>query len=540
MATEGGCMSGWTGKNDNLRVSRRLSRLLVLVVVSLALVVGASTFWMAGVQNRMAEEAARAMVRANLAAFRENLEVLATDYALWDDAFDSLLSSDAERLWPNAGVGVPEGADVDLLLIVLKDWRHGWRVGGGDAPSPDVLGSAALEATLGLLEGAPSDLREPRSAFAWLDGELWLLTVSRVMPRAGPPQGLVDADLPRLIMGRRFGGAAIARIESELLIDDVRVGAAPHDGDAASPLKGFTGAPAAYVLWSPPRPGWRAAAAVAPFLLGILAVAAAAILVASRFVLGAARRLEDALVAAQAADRSKTEFLANVSHELRTPMNGVMGMLQILRRTTLDDKQRQFLEVATNSAQSQIALISDLLDIARMEINQRALDNVPFTPRDQVRQVCELLRPAAREKGLALEVEAVGDVGTAALGDAEAFKQICTNLVANAVKFTASGFVRIRLEAQARQDGLRLRLSVSDSGPGVAPADQERIFERFTQADGSTTRMAGGAGLGLAIVRSLAELMEGRVELESAPGAGSTFTVSLTLEEAAASPAAAA
>ncbi|NVJ98062.1 MAG: response regulator [Alphaproteobacteria bacterium] len=230
------------------------------------------------------------------------------------------------------------------------------------------------------------------------------------------------------------------------------------------------------------------------------------------------------------ANEAKSVFLANASHELRTPLTGVLGMMKLLEKSPLDTGQQELLGAAKFSAKTLLTLINDILDLARMEEGKLELKPRAFDPGVVVGQVAELLKPVADEKGLKLTV-AVEQTGTITLtGDDVRIGQILFNLVGNAVKFTAKGYVTIGLVVEpVADDFMSLRFTVEDSGVGMEEAEIERLFGRFEQADGSSAKDQGGAGLGLAISQELAVLMGGEISAKSVPGQGSIFSFALTL-----------
>jgi signal transduction histidine kinase/ActR/RegA family two-component response regulator len=231
--------------------------------------------------------------------------------------------------------------------------------------------------------------------------------------------------------------------------------------------------------------------------------------------------------AAQAADQSKSEFLANISHEIRTPLNGVLGLASQLRRTRLDGVQNEMVRTIEASAQTLNALLSDVLDLAKIESGHLELDPQPFDPEEVVRHLHRLFRGAASAKGLDFRCEVDASVAGLALADSTRVNQVLTNLISNAIKFTATGFVELKAWAEGEGCDQRLAFSVTDSGAGIAREALPRLFERFVQADGSISRSYGGTGLGLAISRNLARMMDGDVAVASEPGGGSTFTLTL-------------
>jgi signal transduction histidine kinase/CheY-like chemotaxis protein len=238
--------------------------------------------------------------------------------------------------------------------------------------------------------------------------------------------------------------------------------------------------------------------------------------------------------AAEAANRAKSEFLANMSHEIRTPLNGVMGVASALSRTALGPNQREMVGLIESSAQTLESLLSDVLDLARVESGRLVLASEPFDLRRCLADVGALFQPSAEAKSLDLIVEPAPDLEGAFLGDAARIRQVLSNLVANAVKFTPAGQVRIGASALRTPQGVDARIWVKDTGIGFDAETKSRLFGRFEQADGSITRRYGGTGLGLAISRSLAERMGGSLEADAAPGQGATFTLSLPLVRSAA------
>ncbi|HEX8962251.1 MAG TPA: response regulator [Rhodocyclaceae bacterium] len=235
--------------------------------------------------------------------------------------------------------------------------------------------------------------------------------------------------------------------------------------------------------------------------------------------------------AAEDASRAKSAFLANMSHEMRTPLHIIVGLGHLLRRDLADTAQQHRIDQLCANSDHLLDLINDVLDLSRIEAGRLALDRRPFRLDDVVRRLLGVIATTARTKGLDLKLDADNAVLAATLlGDALRLAQILINLGSNAVKFTEHGSVRVAVECLGESiDGLRLRFSVEDSGIGIAAADQQHLFEVFTQADNSPTRAHGGSGLGLAISQRLVGMMGGRIEVDSQPGAGSRFSFELVL-----------
>jgi two-component system sensor histidine kinase RpfC len=270
---------------------------------------------------------------------------------------------------------------------------------------------------------------------------------------------------------------------------------------------------------------WRAHATMGVgLLIGMVAV--------SLYVLTLVRRMFDAVARAEAANLAKRRFVSLVSHELRTPLNAIIGMADLLRDTSLSREQADMLQTLRSSSRVMLGLVEDVLDFSKIEAGKVVVEKTDFDLHALVNSTCRIVSAQAAAKGVEFVVSIMPEVPPAVRGDPHHLRQVLINLAGNAVKFTAKGSVTVHVSVQAETEALvRLKFSIRDTGIGIAPEAQTKIFESFAQADESTTRRFGGTGLGTTIAKQLVGLMGGRIGLESALGLGSTFWVELDLEK---------
>ncbi len=293
---------------------------------------------------------------------------------------------------------------------------------------------------------------------------------------------------------------------------------------------------AAFAIWSFRQPGRDAGMLYTELaLLAVLALSQflALFAIRQRQKLAVLDELRAAKATAEEGAQAKARFLANMSHEIRTPLNAVIGMSALLADTALTQEQRDYTETIKNSGEALLAVINDILDYSKIEAGRVDIESAPFDVREVVSQSVDIVAQAAGAKGLELMWEAEADVPAAITGDLTRTRQILINLLSNAVKFTPVGEVVVQVRLVREDGGAFLVFSVRDTGIGISPEDQVRLFRSFSQVDASTTRRFGGTGLGLAISRRLAELMGGRLWLDSVEGEGSTFTFSVPARPAA-------
>ncbi|MBK8097936.1 MAG: response regulator [Planctomycetes bacterium] len=254
----------------------------------------------------------------------------------------------------------------------------------------------------------------------------------------------------------------------------------------------------------------------------------------------AQRRLADSVAQlgaardeAEAATAAKSTFLATMSHELRTPMNGVVGMLELMAGTPLNPQQGEYIETARRSAQGLLGVLNDILDLSKIEAGRLTIHTEEFDFENLIGDVADMLAELARKKGIELAYQMRPLPFPRVVGDGQRIRQVLVNLVGNAVKFTQRGFVTMRIAILGEDgDGIRIRVEVQDTGPGIGPGEMEKLFRPFSQLDGSHRRVHGGTGLGLAISRRLVELMQGTIGVDSRLGQGSVFWFEVPLQRA--------
>ncbi len=503
--------------------SKLLGTLLGVVLLMVATLI--ATVWMARQQDIAAQAASRQTVAGGLNSFVERTEETLLDYAIWTDAYDHILTHDIDWIATNI-------SDSDTFDIVVVRWPHGTHLGwmAGDGPRTDLLEPEAVAKLNRLLDDVPLYSGSAAAAYVRSGGELYYLAIARVFPQNELPANVTEAKLPRLIIGFHVTTELFRDIGRRFMIENLSVSQEPVSNENIIALESVDGRTLGWVSWEPPTPGRAVLRATLWPLMGLMIAVISIVLLLSREVLRSARGLEAALRQARAADLAKSEFLGNISHELRTPLNGVIGIAQLLQMREHEPEARHLLDVLLSSAHTQLRLVDELLDITRIEAGTMILRQEPFDPAEVLESTARLVASDIEKKGLSLPMTIAPDAKRRVLGDMLAFRQIATNLIGNALKFTDRGSVMVELGVSGGSGGLIL--TVSDTGVGIDPAEHDRIFDRFVQVDATSTRRFGGTGLGLAITHALVEFMGGSIRVSSALGAGAAFIVELPLASA--------
>lgn len=404
--------------------------------------------------------------------------------------------------------------------VQAKEWR---RRSGVEAPGPPESGNVVW-----------------RSAFVRDDKQVHLVGVSTLAPNSGNALGPNKA--VTVVTGVTLGARYLATLQNAANLHDLRLSLAPGGGLGSANLKGADGKAVASVVWRVRRPGADIVKAGAWVFISVATLLAVIIAALGRHIRILFRQLrfndvalrltmDELIVArdrAQASSVAKSRFIANMSHEVRTPLNGVLGMAQALARDDLSPAQSRRVETILRSGEGLLAVLNDILDISKIEAGHLEISRAAFDLSELVRATCLSYEDVARAKGLTVSAAFDPLVGGRWLGDPARIRQILLNLLSNAIKFSESGRVRVEV---GRREGM-INIVVADDGIGIPANKIDRLFEKFSQVDASSTRRRSGAGLGLAISRELAVLMEGDIDAVSVEGVGSQFTLRLPLSPA--------
>ena len=471
-----------------------------------------------------------------------------TSATVWDDAAKAM-GPPLDRAWADVNFAeyYHQYFQHDLTFVV-RDGQVVYGSLAGARVAPGALGALPKDATPLIDRVTARALAAHGADHFGLQGsttgaglvrsgdEIYLVVASDAIAETAQLAARQHQTQPSVVVtARRISTTYTRGLQKDLGIQGLALIAESRSSDSSVPLHDIQGRPIGALNWPARDPGMSLLRTGAPWIALVFAALLVAAVVLFLRVTDALSKLaasRQALIAAkeeaEAANAAKTQFLANMSHEIRTPLNGVLGMTQIMQADQLSDRQRDRLDVVRHSGQALLTLLNDILDMAQLERGGVRLRAEAFDLSILVESTGALFSGAAANKGITLACEIAPDCAGAWIGDPIRLRQVLGNLVANAVKFTRHGAVRI--EVRASETGLRF--AVHDTGVGIAPEHRPHLFKIFSQVDGSLTRAHEGSGLGLAISHDLVGLMGGVIDVESTLEAGSTFHFDVPLRRA--------
>ena len=505
---------------------------LAIVVLVVLLLRGAEAV------DGISRASAETLLKNGLAARTLELQASVVPQADWDDTVTNLdLDFDPEWASANIGVYLTQTGGFELVSVLDKTEQTVFASDRGEPADQMVVRQLEAQAStlvadirrketergpFRLEPGNTAMISTPIQAVTVSDvaGKPYVLVATLVQPDFGT--SLPSDRAPIVVTAEAIDPAFLALLVTRYQLNDAELvpASTPISGaKAVVEIDGANGAPLLSLRWQPHQPAISFLRATWYYIaLTLLIFIAGVLYFASRV----RAKLRAALAAAQNASQAKSDFLATISHEIRTPLNGVIGSLHLLQSEVLSTEGRQLLQTAAASGEMVSALINDILDFSKIEAGKMALDPIPTDVALLLGSVIDAFEAQCRQKGLQFVQEIEPSLEWAML-DPLRLKQCLYNLLGNALKFTKEGRIGLRVCSAQRDQNRVLRFEVSDTGIGVSEAAQAKLFERFRQADGSTTRHYGGTGLGLAITRKIAEQMGGSVHMSSEMGKGSTF-----------------
>ncbi|AQR63112.1 hypothetical protein BZG35_16730 [Brevundimonas sp. LM2] len=532
-----------------LRIDGTRSLLLVLIVAISLLVV----LVLRGAQGvdgivRSSEET---LLQKGLSARIGELRAAVVPQADWDDAVHHLdLHYDPAWARANIGVFLTQNSGFELVGVIDKADSAVFSSDRGKPATPAVVSQLVAQAsplvanirrqeadrgTFSRVNGRTAMISTPiqMSSVATIAGTPYVLVATLVQPDFGA--ALPSKRAPIVLTGEAIDPAFLALLVQRYQLNDAEIvpASVPEETDRARVAINDTGGRALLTLrWRPHQPAASFLGATWAYIALSLILGFSSVLYFSLAARRARSGLKVALDAAEAASSAKSDFLASMSHEIRTPLNGVIGSLYLLKSEEMSHEGKRLVETAVSSGEMVNALINDVLDFSKIEAGKMELAPVPTDLDQLISAVAATVKSQCMEKGLAFDWSDAPPIGWADL-DPLRLKQCLFNLLGNAVKFTNQGRVGLRISTTGHGQTRVLRFEISDTGIGVSETAQAALFQRFQQADGSTTRRYGGTGLGLAITRQIAECMGGSVHMVSEEGKGSTLYLEVVAPGAA-------
>ncbi len=517
---------GWI-KGLQKPLSENIRNALVAVTFALVATIVGLSLWISNEHDRLALNSSHQMVEGALAGLVQRLESRTSDDAFSTEFYAAILEDNREWIYSN--VAAVEGKASDISVVITPGGRpdFGWR---SDIEDPAPITGLIPQGTLALLnaelDGSPVGDRIARSIYTQIGGDIWLLSMARVVPWEGVAPDTPDSAIPRLVLGKALSPDLLATLGAPFLVDDLRLGSRRVEGMASLGLRDPTGKVLGYVTWSPPRPAQSVHAQIGPPLATVTGLTVILLGIAASHIVGSARRLEDALIRAKGANRAKSQFLATVSHELRTPVTSIKGSLDLITSGALGDAPKKYTDIAgiakTNTDRL-AALIEDLLEIQKMETGNLDYHFGTVRVSKAVERAIRLTRPIAGDSQVKINTSYAGE-DLYVCGDQSRLEQVITNVLSNAIKFSHPGG-EVLVEVHETSAGVRV--SVTDHGVGIPAAVGDTVFAPFGQVDSSDTRAAGGTGLGLHIAKRIMDAHHGVIDYRSVEGVGSTFFIEL-------------
>ncbi len=516
----------WARKLDT-PLSQNIRNALVAVTFALVATIVGLSLWISQEHDRLALSSSRQMVEGGLDGLEQRHLSLTRHTAVSTDLYSAILEDDRDWIYANAASA--PGTESDISVIIAPDGRadFGWRSDvAGRAPVAGLIPPETLALLNGQLDNTPVMARDASNTYARLGGDLWLLSMARVMPAEGIAPGTPDGRIPRLVMGKILSPELLAGLGAPFRISDLQLGSAGAEGVARHALRDANGDVLGHVTWTPPRPAKSVHAQIGPPLVTVTALTVILLGIAASQIVGSARGLEDALVRAQEANKAKSQFLATVSHELRTPVTSIKGSLELITSGALGTPPEQFAKIAgiaKNNSDRLGALIEDLLQIQKMESGTLDYHFKPIAVRQVVERAIRLTKPIADTAQVTITVTG-SSKALHVRADQSRLEQVVTNILSNAIKFSHPGD-EVLVEVENMVTGVRI--SVTDQGVGIPSESHDKIFAPFGQVDSSDTRAVGGTGLGLNIAKRIIEAHGGVIDYLSDVGNGSTFFIEL-------------